>query len=63
MVKTLPSNVGGLGSIPGQGAKIPHTSQPKKTKNKKQKNTEHEQQEQYYRKFNKDFNNGPHQDT
>ena len=37
VVKTLPSNVGGLGSIPGQGAKIPHTSQPKKTKNKKTK--------------------------
>ena len=29
MVKTLPSNAGGVGSIPGQGAKIPHASQPK----------------------------------
>ena len=24
MVKTSPSNAGGAGSIPGQGAKIPH---------------------------------------
>ena len=24
MVKTLPSNVGGVGSIPDQGTKIPH---------------------------------------
>ena len=24
VVKTSPSNVGGKGSIPGQGAKIPH---------------------------------------
>ena len=24
MVKTLPSNAGGVGSIPGQGTKIPH---------------------------------------
>ena len=24
MVKTLPSNAGGVGSIPSQGAKIPH---------------------------------------
>ena len=29
MVKTLPSNAGGAGSIPGQGAKIPPASQPK----------------------------------
>ena len=26
MVKTLPSSAGGVGSIPGQGAKIPHAS-------------------------------------
>ena len=26
VVKTLPSNAGGVGSIPGQGAKIPHVS-------------------------------------
>ena len=29
MVKTLPSNAGGAGSVPGQGAKIPRDSQPK----------------------------------
>ena len=29
MVKTSPSNAGGVCSIPGQGAKIPHASQPK----------------------------------
>ena len=29
MVKTSPSNVEGMGSIPGGGAKIPHASQPK----------------------------------
>ena len=26
VVKTSPSNAGGVGSIPGQGAKIPHAS-------------------------------------
>ena len=30
MVKTLPCNAGGEGSIPGRGAKIPHASWPKK---------------------------------
>ena len=29
VVKTSTSNSGGAGSIPGQGAKIPHASQPK----------------------------------
>ena len=52
MVKTSPSNAGGVGSIPGQGAKITHASQPK-NQNIKQK--------QYGNKFNKDFKNGPHQ--
>ena len=28
LVKTSPSNAGGVGSIPGQGARIPQTSQP-----------------------------------
>ena len=51
MVKTLPSNVGDAGSIPGQGAEIPHASRPK-NQNIKQK--------QYCNKFNKDFKNGPH---
>ena len=34
VVKTLPSNAVGAGSIPGRGAKIPHASGPKKTKQK-----------------------------
>ena len=46
MVKTLPSNAGGAGSIPGRGAKIPHASQPK-NQNIKQK--------QYCNAFKKDF--------
>ena len=29
VVKTAPSNAGGVGLIPGQGAKIPHASWPK----------------------------------
>ena len=53
MVKTLPSSAGVVGSISGQGAKIPHASQPKNQKNIKQK--------QYYNKFNKDFKNSPQQ--
>ena len=52
MVKTSPSSAGGAGSIPGNGAKIPHVSWPK-NQNIKQK--------QYCNKFNKDFKNGPHQ--
>ena len=52
MVKTSPSNTGGVGLIPGWGAKIPHAAQPK-NQNIKQK--------QYCNKFNKDFKNGPHQ--
>ena len=49
VVKTLPSNAGGVGSIPGWGAKMPHSSWPKKKK------------KYYCNKFNKDFKNGPHQ--
>ena len=52
MVKTLPSNAGDVGSIPGRGAKIPHASGPK-NQNIKQK--------QYCNKINKDFKNGPHE--
>ena len=37
MVKTLPSNAGGEGSIPGQEAKIPHASGPKTKALKKKK--------------------------
>ena len=43
VVKTLPTNVGGVGLIPGHEAKIPHASWPK-NQNIKQK--------QYYNKFN-----------
>ena len=50
-VKTSPSNVVGVGSIPGQEAKILHASWSK-NQNLKQK--------QYYNKFNKDFINGSH---
>ena len=32
VVKTSPSDAGGVGSISGQGAKIPHASWPKKPK-------------------------------
>ena len=48
VVKTSSSNAGGAGSIPGQGAKIPHASGPK-NQNIKQK--------QYCNKFSKDFEN------
>ena len=51
VVKTLPSSAGGMGLIPGQGAKIPHASRPE-NQNIKQK--------LYCNKFNKDFKNGPH---
>ena len=51
VVKTLPSNAGGAGLIPGQGLKILHVSQPK-NQNIKQK--------QYNNKFNKDSKHGLH---
>ena len=38
MVKTSPSNTGGAGLIPGQGAEIPHTSWPKNPKYKNRNN-------------------------
>ena len=46
VVKTSPSNAGGAGSIPGQGAKIPHASWPKN------RNIE---QKQCCNKFNREF--------
>ena len=49
VVKTSPSSAGGVGSIPGQGTKIPHASRPK------------HQTEANCNKFNKEFKNGPHQ--
>ena len=52
VVKTSPSSARGAGSIPGQGAKIPHASWPK-NQNIKQK--------QYCNKFKEDIKNGPHQ--
>ena len=53
VVRTLPSNAGGVGLILGQGVKIPHASGPK-NQNRKQK--------QYRKKFNKDLKkNGPRQ--
>ena len=54
MVKTSPSNAGGRGSIPGQGAKIPHALQPKN------QNIKHKQ---YCNKFNKHFKNSPRKKT
>ena len=51
MVKTSPSNVGGVGSIPGWGVKIPHAL-GSETPNIKKKN---KKQKQYCNKFNKDF--------
>ena len=55
VVKTLPSNAGGVGSIPGWGACsfLATCLMAKNPKNIKQK--------QYCNKFNKDFENGPHQ--
>jgi len=35
MSKTSPSSAGGVGSIPGQGTKIPHASQCGQKKKKK----------------------------
>ena len=52
VTKTSPSNAGGVDSIPGRGARIPHALWPK-NQNIKQK--------QYCNKFNKDFKNGLHQ--
>ena len=46
MIKTSPSNAGGVGLIPGQGTKTPRASQPKNQERK---------QKQYCTKFNKDF--------
>ena len=53
MVRTSPSNAGGLGSIPGQGAKIPNASWPK--------NQNIKQPKQYCNKLMKTFKNDPHQ--
>ena len=52
MMRTSPSNAGGTGSIPAQGAKISEASWPPKQK--------HKQQKQCCNRFNKDFKKGPH---
>ena len=54
MVKISPSNGGGEGSVPPQGAKNPQASWPKKQNTK---------QKQYCNKLNKDFINGPHKNS
>ena len=53
VVNTSSSNAGDAGSIPGQGAKIPHAFRPQKQK--------HIRQKQYCNKFHKDFKNGQHE--
>ena len=50
MVKTSPSNAGGVGSIPGGGGKIPCASWPKNPNYLKNKQ----------KTQNKDFKNGSH---
>ena len=57
MVRTLSSNTGSAGLIPGLGVKIRHASWPEKPPKHKQ----HKPQKQYCNKFNKDFKNDPHQ--
>ena len=52
VVKTSPSSVGGMSSIPGWEAKIPHALRPE---------NQTIMQKQYCNKFNQDFKNGPHQ--
>ena len=52
MAKTLPSNAGVSGAIPGQGTKIRCASWLK---------IQIIRQKQYCNKFNKGFKNGPHQ--
>ena len=51
VVKTSSSNARGADSIPGWRAKIPHAQRPKNQNIK---------QEQYCKKFNKDFKNSPY---
>ena len=56
VVKTSPSRSGGKGSIPDQGAKIQHASQPKHQNIKQQIKQKH-----YCNRFSEDFKDGPHQ--
>ena len=55
MVKTSPSNIGSVGSIPGRRAKIPHTRGKKKKKKNPPKSIKWNQ---YCKKLNKGFKNG-----
>ena len=55
VVKTLPSNAGGTGLIPGCETKIPNASWPKKPKC---------ETEQYCNRFNKDLKkNSPYKES
>ena len=53
VVKNSPSSAGGVGSIPGWGAKIPHASQPKNQSINNRSNI--------VTNSIKDFKNGPHE--
>ena len=59
LVGTLPSGAGGVGSIPGPGAKIPHPGA--KIPHASWPKNQGIEQRQYCNKFYKDFKNGPHQ--
>ena len=50
-VRLHTSKTAGAGSIPGLRAKMPYDSGPK---------NQHIKEQQYCKKFNKDFKNGPH---
>ena len=53
LIKTLPSNAGGMGLISGWGAKTPHASAKKPT---------HKPEATLWQ-IQKDFKNGPHENT
>ena len=57
MVKTSPSSAGGVGSIPGGRAKIPHAFLTKKKNKTKQKINN---RNNTVKKFSRDFKNDPH---
>ena len=54
-VETSPSNIGVAGSIPDQGAKIPHALQSKN------QNIKIKKQRHYCNRFNEDFKTDPHE--
>ena len=54
VVKILPSNAWGTGSIPSREAKITRALRPK---------NQNIRQKQYCNRFNKDFKNGTHQES